>query len=308
MSKPLAHPAPREYSVLDVNPGAWNTRLLIGTPMTGLVRAEWVQARYGQAIPTNWGYQESWMGVANYGPMKYLVADAQNLICKYFVENDFEWLFLLERDNVIPRDCFVRLNDYMRKCEVPIVSGLYFTRSVPPEPLIYRGRGSSHYIHWKLGDKVWCDGVPTGTLLVHGSIIKAVWNESPEYNCNGQVTRRVFANVENVNLEGPLLLEGGTSDLHFCDRLIREKFFEKAGWPEYQKMKFPLLVDTNLYGTHIEDDGRQFPLGGIPKQFLPVPPKPERQNGSLKGLAGTDSRSGANASRARKPSRSKSRA
>lgn len=274
--------APREYSVLDQNEGSWQNKLLIGTPMTGLVRCEWVAARYGQWIPTNWSHQESWQGVPTYGPVKYLVADAQNLIVKYFIENDFEWLLMLEHDNVIPRDCFQRLNDYMRKCEIPIVSGLYFTRSVPPEPLIYRGRGSSHYIHWKVGDKVWCDGIPMGCTLIHGSVLKAMWAESPEYVVNGQKTRKVFACKENVHADGPFEVEGGTSDLHFCDRLIREKFFEKAGWPEYQKMKYPLLVDTEIFVQHCEQDGRMFPLGGIPKEFLPDKPCPKPQSRSTK--------------------------
>ena len=35
------------------DPGYVN-RILIGTPVTGLVRVEWMQARYGQVIPVNW--------------------------------------------------------------------------------------------------------------------------------------------------------------------------------------------------------------------------------------------------------------
>ena len=50
-------------SILDKNPGRWTNRILIGTPMTGLVRSEWVQARFGQIIPTNWSHIEiiQWM-------------------------------------------------------------------------------------------------------------------------------------------------------------------------------------------------------------------------------------------------------
>ncbi len=46
------------------------------------------------------------------------------------------------------------------------ITGLLFlsanatSESVPAEPLIYRGRGNSHFKKWKLGDKVWVDGVP----------------------------------------------------------------------------------------------------------------------------------------------------
>lgn len=40
---------------VDKNPNPdWNNRVLIFTPTTGLVRTEWVNARYGQIIPCNW--------------------------------------------------------------------------------------------------------------------------------------------------------------------------------------------------------------------------------------------------------------
>jgi len=43
---------------------------------------------------------------------------------------------------------------------------------------LYRGRGNGSFRDFKVGDKVWCDGVPFGCTLIHGSIIKALWNES----------------------------------------------------------------------------------------------------------------------------------
>lgn len=292
---------PREYAVIDKNDGAWMNRILIGTPVTGLVRYEWVLGRYGQIIPTNWSFAQAAQPVYNYAPMRYMVPDAQNLIVKTCIEQDFEFCLFHEHDNVLPQDCFVRLNAYMRSCDVPIVSALYFTRSEPPEPLIYRGRGNSFYDQWKVGDKVWCDGVPTGTLLVHNSILKALWERSPEYMVNGQKTRKVFDCPENIYDDPskitPYQVEAGTSDLTFCSRIIKEKIFDAAGWPEYQKMRYPFLVDTNIFVPHIEQDGRQFPLGGIPKQFLPDPPKAKVLHGPLKGLdqAASRKRTAANA-------------
>ncbi len=189
---------PREYAVVDRNPGQWVNRLLIGTPCTGVVRMEWVCARYGTVIPTNWSMAECIQWVSAYAPMRYMVHDAQNLIVKTFLEQDFEWLLFIEQDNMIPRDCFLRINEYMRKCDTPVISGLYFTRSNPPEPLIYRGRGNSFYKDWKMGDKVWCDGIPMGLTLIHNSILKVLWAESPEYRINNTITRRVFSAPENI--------------------------------------------------------------------------------------------------------------
>ncbi len=253
---------PENNKILE-NTGQWMNRILIGTPSTGTVRMEWVMARYGQIIPTNWSATDAIQWISTYAPMRYLVADAQNLIVKVLIEKNIEWLLLVESDNVLPPDAFIRLNRYMLDAKVPVVSGLYFTKSNPPEPLVYRGRGTSFYKDWKMGDLVWVDGIPTGVILIHSSILKEMWKESPEYVVNGQVTRRVFETPEKVWTDpetGGNHMLVGTSDLAWCTRVIKEDFFKKAGWPKYQKMKYPFLVDTNIFVKHIDEAGRQFPL------------------------------------------------
>lgn len=257
------------------NHGDWQQRLLIGTPMTGQVRVEWMLARYGQVIPTNWSSADVLESIPTYGPMGYLVSDAQNLIVEAFIKGKYEWLLLLEHDNVLPPGAFLLLNDYMIKKEVPYVSALYFTKSVPPEPMVYRGRGTGYYADWKMGDKVWCDGVPTGTTLIHGSLLKTLWDESEEYTINGRTTRRVFSepakiwyDPENAGFKS----EVGTSDLMLCQRIMRDKIFEKSGWGNYQKMKYPFLVDTNLFTRHIDPSGVMYPIS-IPYMFMPEPDK-----------------------------------
>lgn len=255
---------------LDKNKADWHNRILLATPSTGVVRMEWVLHRYGQIIPTNWSHVELLQWMSSYAPVEYLLPDAENLIAKACVEGNYEWMISLEEDNLIPEDAFVRMNQYMQKADVPIVSGLYFTKSEPAEPVLYRGRGSGAYRDFKMGDKVWVDGIPFGFTLIHGSIIKALWNESPEYTVNGQVTRRVF---EMPDRSGGNAVDGfvrlsGTTDLQWCTRLMKDDIFKKAGWPEYQKMEFPFLVDTNIFIGHIDRQGRTYPLGGIPKEFI----------------------------------------
>src|ERR1043166_3508555 len=97
-------------SILNVNTGAFVNRVCIGTPMTGLVRAEWVFARFGQTIPTNWSHVDIAQYMSSYIPLKYQVADAENLIAREVVAKDFEWLLFIEHDNILPPDCFVKMN------------------------------------------------------------------------------------------------------------------------------------------------------------------------------------------------------
>ncbi len=262
-----------ENIVTTKNPGKNQHRILIFTPTTGLVRMEWVKARHGQVIPTNWSNVEMQHPISSYIPIDYQLADAQNLMAKYVVENDFEWVLSIEHDNVLPPDAFVRLNEYMIDGKIPVVSGLYFTKSNPPEPILYRGRGNGHFADWKMGDKVWVDGVPFGLTLIHASLIKLAWKVSPEYRVGDIVTRRVFDNSPAYYFDpdqGLMISKKGTTDLCWCDRLIKEKILEKAGFPDIQKMKNPFLVDTNIYVRHIDNSGNVYPdtVGGVPGKFL----------------------------------------
>ena len=126
----------------------------------------WAASRYNQNIPTNWSKTDMIEYMSSYVPLRYTVHDAQNLIVQACLNEGYEWLLLIEHDTMPPPDMLRRFTEYMDKGDIPVVSGLYFTRSVPPEPMIYRGRGNHYFRKWKLGDKVWADGVPTGMLLI----------------------------------------------------------------------------------------------------------------------------------------------
>jgi len=253
------------------DPGYVN-RILVATPTTGLVRMEWVASRYGQIIPTNWSMVQTIQYMTSFIPIHYSVADAQNIIVKQVIEQNFQWLLLIEHDTMPPPDAFIRINDYIRQGNVPIVSGLYYTKSNPSDPLVYRGRGVSYYDNWKLGDKVWVDGVPTGFLLINAKILKLMWDESPEYMAGDTKTRQVFETPAKLFFDettGNFNTYAGTSDLEWCTRVIREKYITRAGWPDIGKKKYPLLVDTNLFCRHITEDGRIFPDGARPMTIYP---------------------------------------
>lgn len=257
---------------IDVNQNPdWNNRVLVFTPTTGMVRMEWVNARYGQIIPTNWSHVQMQQFLNPYVPVQYQLADAQNLMAKKVVEDDYEWIIYIEHDNVVPEDLFFKFGDYINKKSDPVVSGLYFTKGNVCEPLLYRGRGTSYYGDWKLGDKVYVDGVPFGCRLEHAGLIKEAWKESPEYMVGNTLTRRVFDQPAKIWYDpenGGFASKFGTTDLAWCSRCIDDKLLEKAGWPEHQNKKYPYLVDTSIFVRHIDQNGVMHPTK-IPDQFLP---------------------------------------
>jgi hypothetical protein len=246
------------------------TRILIGVPMTGVLRSEWVMARYGSIKPCNWSEAIFHQFLDQYSPINFMVADARNIIVSAAVEKEFEWLLFIDHDVVIPLDFFVAINEYMIEGKTPIVGGLYFTKSVPAEPLIYRGRGNGYFAKWKLGDKVWVDGLGMGSTLIHGSILKTLYDESEEYRIGNTKARRVFETPSRVfyNPETESFnTQVGTEDLEFCWRIKENKIFEKAGWGKYEKKKYPFLVDTNLFSWHIDWDGIKYPARGEHLKF-----------------------------------------
>ena len=181
----------REYrTIIQSGGGAgYVNRIMIGTASTGIIRMEWSQARYGQIIPVNWSQVSMVEYMSGYVALDYQVADAQNVMVKYAIERDFEWLLFWEHDVLAPPDALMKINKYIRDEKTPVVSGLYYTRARPSEPLIFRGRGDGVFLDWKMGSPVWCTGVPTGFILIHVGILRAMWDESPEYLARNVTTR-----------------------------------------------------------------------------------------------------------------------
>jgi hypothetical protein len=266
----------------DDNNVGYVNRIMLGTASRGTVRIEWHNAVRSITIPPNWSYVTFLQGMSAVIPVRFQVADAQNVIVRECLARDFEWLLLIEDDTLPPPDLYIRLNDYMREGKVPVVSGLYYTKSEPSEPLIYRGRGNGAFLDWKMGDQVWCDGVPTGCLMIHHSILKVMWEESEEYTVGGQTMRRVFDSPLKSWIDpdsGMVSTASGTSDLAWCMRIINENVFKKAGWNDYDGVEFPFVVDTNIRCWHITPDGETFP-----SHFPPI----EEQRPPDLGIAVTD--------------------
>ena len=258
----------RPYRVIVQDSGdpGYTNALLVGTACTGLVRVEWVAARYGQLVPLNWslaGHMQVMAGgVLDYMPLRYQVADAQNLIVAEAIRLDMEWLFLLEHDVVLPPGAFFRLNHWMNETPAPVVSGLYFSRAYPSEPMVFRGRGTGVFTDWRLGDAVAVDGVPTGCLLVHMGLIRTMWEDSAPYTVRGLQTRRVFETPRTSWSDpetGLTNMAVGTSDLEWCRRVIEGDYLRKSGWTDYAGREYPFIVDTGLFCRHINPDGTQYP-------------------------------------------------
>lgn len=245
--------------IIKHNKKKWRKRLLISVPTEGWIRFEWAHHRYGQVIPINWeaaGFDLSYVA------MGYSIEDAYNIIVKKAIELDVEWLITIEDDVLIPQDCFLRFSKYIEDGKIPIVSGLYFSKGNPSEPLLFRGRGNGCFKKWELGEIVWVDGLPMGCLLIHMSILKWCWDNSEKYRVpTGEEVSKVFETPRKVFMEnGVFMRQEGTQDLFFFDRIMKEDVLRKTGWRGVARRKYPFLSDTKIFCRHIDrNTGRQYP-------------------------------------------------
>lgn len=245
-------------------------RIVIGIPTTGLVRFEWVAARYGQVIPCNWSHGEVHQWLRSNSPIGYAVAEARNVIVDRFIKGNAEWLFFIDHDVLLPPDCFIKINQYMLDRTAPVIAGLYFAKASPPEPLIYRGRGNGYFKDFTLGRKVWVDGLPMGCTLIHRSVLAPMYADAEEYVAGGnQTVRRVFDSPAGVLYDPQTGIHGysGTEDLAWCNRVIAGKYLKQSAWPTFADKRYPFLMDTSIFCRHITNDGVTYPLAGDMKTW-----------------------------------------
>jgi len=259
--------------ILDHNTNPrWKKRLLVSTPTLGNIRYEWAHARYNQIIPVNWeatGFDvkvsaDKDCAFLQYAPIGFSVEDAYNCMVKKAVELGVDWVLTIEDDVIVPPDLMVKLSHYMNDEKIPIISGLYYLKANPTLPLVFRGRGNGAYTDFKVGDKVWCDGVPMGCLLIHTSILKYFWEREKEYTLpNGEITKKVFETPRKTFIDPQTLgvyIQAGTQDLDFCDRIIDQEVLKQTGWKNIARRKYPFLCDTSIFCRHIDrNTGRQYP-------------------------------------------------
>lgn len=240
----------------------WRKRLMISVATEGWVRFEWAHSRYGQVTPVNWeaqGYDVS------YAALGYSIDDAYNLITKKALEIGVDWIVIIEDDILIPPDLFIKFQPYINQGDIPVVSGLYYTKSEPAQPLLFRGRGNGAFHNWTLGKKVWVDGLPMGCLLIHTSILKYFWDHLAEpYKLpDGTDVKRVFETPRKIFYDperGGVERQEGTQDLYFFDRVIENDVLKKTGWKKAARRKYPFLCDTSIFCKHIcRSTGRQYP-------------------------------------------------
>ncbi len=268
------------------NAERWKWNVVIGVPTLGQVHIKWALAYAGMVMPMNFSMSKLVHPIGTITPMRFHTAEAQNIIIGEALRSNiqWDWVLLLEDDVIAPPDMLLRMRKWIEFDRYPIVSGLYHLKqSDPPEPMTFRGRGDGSFKAWqngrwpdivsrraklppgvKPGEVVFCDGIPTGCLLLSMKLLKVAWRESRDQvfsrkQADGTFkdvyTRKIFETIRDAGQDpetGAYYMRAGTSDLEFCDRVIKHNWMAKAGYKEASRMRYPFPVDVKISCGHVD--------------------------------------------------------
>lgn len=165
-----------------VNGASDNPEVCIGIPHTGFAPVEWAIALDALEKPSR--YSTILMSGQP-------VDKARNLIAKKFLDMNCPWLFYLDTDVVLGRLQIVEGREEivpdrtalmrMLKRNLPILTGIYYRRSDPPVPGIYKyfpdmkpAPGHKPIMQYPLDKLFPIDAAGAGCLLIHRSVFDKV--------------------------------------------------------------------------------------------------------------------------------------
>ena len=134
---------------------------------------------------------------------------ARNEIVRSALDNKCDWIFFLDTDVTCQPDIITRLVAH----NLPIVTGVYFTRAPPIEPAIWNEVKPSgkKAINFTPGQMVECDFIGMGCCLVHTSVFKNISKPYFEWTLS-------FEDENN-----PMM--GRSEDFEFCKK-VRERGYK----------------------------------------------------------------------------------
>jgi len=186
-------------------PGAWelgseNVKVMIGMPHKDTVSMDWCL-----------GFRNLQVNVpASFTVSRGVPIDmSRNEIVRAALDAKAEFVFFLDTDVICPPDTIARLMAH----NLPICTGVYFTRAQPIEPAIWHEVQPSgkRAISYTPGQMVEADFIGMGCCLIHTSVFKNLKKPYFEWTLS-------FEDPENVGV-------GRSEDFEFCKK-ARERGYK----------------------------------------------------------------------------------
>jgi len=208
------------------------TGLVIAIPVVGRpVSVEWAIALAAQNYPLN--LSRSFYVVAGES-----TDIARNKAVEYALEKKANYIWFLDDDVQVPFFAVRQLIYTLQQSDAMVVGGIYCSKHLPPEPLVYRGRGQGPFWKWKVEEIFEVDGIGGGCMMVNMEVFKHL--EKP-----------YFKTVDKFVTEGSEISNSATEDLYFCNK-VRDAGFKILAdahvmcnhWDTKKMIAYKLLEDS----------------------------------------------------------------
>lgn len=218
--------------------------VMYAIPTYGSVPVSWAMAKASLATP---------LGAATFdyyilGPQS--IAEKRNMAVRAAREAGAKYLFFIGDDTIPPAEAFMVLMQKMKfNPDIKIIGGMYFSRSLPPQPMAWKGYMEGSFYDWHVGELFEVDWMGCDCLLLDMSIFDEV--QEPWFSQD-----YVFGPTQAK----PIAL--ATEDIYF-----------------YEKMKaagFKIWMDASIQCIHQDrNTGMQYALPADWPQANPAVPIPQ---------------------------------
>lgn len=166
---------------------------MVGIPSFGMVSHFFAQARGSQQFPLV-------SSSMDYYVVGKPIADARNEIVQYALDMGADYIYWLDDDVIAPADSFLK----MWRHQKDIINGVYWSKSNPPMPLLFRGHLDMPYLNWHVGDLIEIDAAGNGLTLVKTDVYRTISEKiggpwySTEYGSFPGVKQTPYNNTEDL--------------------------------------------------------------------------------------------------------------
>lgn len=171
----------------------FGVNVVVGIPSFGMVSAYFMQARQSQQFPLVSSAIDKIV-------LNKPIADARNEIVEFALSQGANYIYWLDDDVIAPPESFMRLFRHQKD----IINGVYWSKSNPPMPLLFRNHLEGPYWNWHVGDLIEIDAAGNGLTLVKTDVYRKIsetiggpWY-SVEYGSFPGVQETPYNNTEDL--------------------------------------------------------------------------------------------------------------
>lgn len=192
----------------------FGVNVVVGIPSFGMVSTYFLESRISQQFPLV-------SSAANKIVLNRPIADARNEIVEFALQQGASYIYWLDDDVIAPPDAFLKLYNHQKD----IINGVYWSKSNPPMPLLFRNHLEGPYWDWHVGDLIEIDAAGSGLTLVKTDVYRNI--PEPWYSVE-------YSSFKGMNVSSP----SNTEDLYF---------YWKA-----RKAGYKVWADTSIQALHFE--------------------------------------------------------